>query len=108
MVSKLDSDTLAPNCFKLSQDSINPCCRPIELPARPTSFGIGSFGELGPGRLNPRPPEHVVHGVAKMWQDDHEPPSGTNNHRRVCAGQTHNAHEAHQQPLSVPRFPWYY
>jgi hypothetical protein len=45
---------------------------------------------------------------AKMWLDDTEQPAAISNSKRVCAGQPHNANDDHQQPLSVPRFPWYY
>ncbi len=47
-------------------------------------------------------------GVAKMWQGDQPRPSAINGLRRIRAGQTHNANDDHQYPLSVPRFPWYY
>lgn len=43
-----------------------------------------------------------------MWQDDQPRPTGANAPQRVAAGQHHNANIGHQQPLSVPRFPWYY
>ena len=46
--------------------------------------------------------------VAKTWQEDRRRPSATNAHQRVCAGQPHNAVNDQYQPLSVPRFPWYY
>lgn len=46
--------------------------------------------------------------VAKMWQDNQPRPAGANDSQRVCAGQTADANNAHQHPLSVPRFPWYY
>lgn len=46
--------------------------------------------------------------VANAWQEDRRRPSATNARQRVCAGQPHNANDHHQQPLSVPGFPWYY
>ena len=46
--------------------------------------------------------------VAKTWQENRQNPSNTNVDNYVCAGQPHNASNDHQQPLSVPRFPWYY
>ena len=46
--------------------------------------------------------------VAKTWQESRQRPIVTNAPKRVCAGQRHNANDDRQQPLSVPRFPWYY
>lgn len=46
--------------------------------------------------------------VAKTWQESHQSPSTTNSDNHVSAGQPHSAVIDHQQPLSVPRFPWYY
>jgi hypothetical protein len=46
--------------------------------------------------------------VANAWQEDQRRPSAANALQRVSAGQTHNADNDHQQPLSAPRFPWYY
>lgn len=46
--------------------------------------------------------------VAKMWQDNQPRPTTINSSRCVCAGQVHIANNDQQQPLSVPRFPWYY
>lgn len=43
-----------------------------------------------------------------MWQDDQSRPVGVNDRQRVCAGQLLNANDDRQQPLSVPRYPWYY
>ena len=47
-------------------------------------------------------------GVAKMWQGDQPGPVTANEIQCVCAGQPHKVNDDHQQPLSVPRFPWYY
>jgi hypothetical protein len=46
--------------------------------------------------------------VAKTWQESRQRPLATNAGQRVCAGQPHNANTDRQQPLSVPRFAWYY
>jgi hypothetical protein len=46
--------------------------------------------------------------VAKTWQENHRSPSTTNTDNHVSAGQPHSVVTDHQQPLSVPRFPWYY
>ena len=46
--------------------------------------------------------------VANAWQESRRRPFAANVNKRVCAGQPHNANDDHQQPLSVPRFPWYY
>ena len=46
--------------------------------------------------------------VANAWQEDQRRPSVANARQRVCAGQTHNANDDQQQPLSVPGLPWYY
>jgi hypothetical protein len=46
--------------------------------------------------------------VAKTWQESHRSPSTTNVAKHVSAGQPCNANDDRQQPLSVPRFPWYY
>ncbi len=46
--------------------------------------------------------------VAKMWQDDQSLPIDANGVQRVPAVQPRKANNNHQQPLSVPRFPWYY
>lgn len=46
--------------------------------------------------------------VAKTWQESRRSPSTINADNHVCAGQPHNAVNDQQQPLSVPRFPWYY
>jgi len=46
--------------------------------------------------------------VAKMWQDDQPRPSTANDSRHVVAGQPDDTVNDHQQPPSVPRFPWYY
>lgn len=46
--------------------------------------------------------------VAKTWQENRQSPSTNNADNHVSAGQPHNAVNHHQQPLSVPRFPWYY
>lgn len=46
--------------------------------------------------------------MANAWQQDRRPSSATNAHRRVSAGQPHNANDGRCQPLSVPRFPAYY
>jgi hypothetical protein len=46
--------------------------------------------------------------VANAWQESQRRPSVINARQRVCAGQQHNAaNDDRQQPLSVPRFPWY-
>jgi hypothetical protein len=58
-----------------------------------------------------RPTPVFVEGpecVAKTWQESRRRPSATNHAKRVSTGQPHNASNDHQQPLSVPRFPWYY
>ena len=46
--------------------------------------------------------------VANAWQHDPQPPPSFNSRQRVFAGQPHNANADHQQPLSVPPYPWYY
>jgi hypothetical protein len=46
--------------------------------------------------------------VANAWQESQRRSSATNARQRVCAGQPHNANDDREQPLSVPRFPWYY
>jgi hypothetical protein len=46
--------------------------------------------------------------VANAWQEDQRRSSVANARQRVCAGQPHNANDDREQPLSVPRFPWYY
>jgi hypothetical protein len=46
--------------------------------------------------------------VANAWQEDQRRPSAANGRQRVPAGQPHNANDDWEQPLSVPRFPWYY
>jgi len=46
--------------------------------------------------------------VENAWQEDQRRPPASNADQRVCAGQPHNANDDHHQPLSVPRFPWYY
>ena len=46
--------------------------------------------------------------VANAWQESQRRPLAINARQRVCAGQQHNANEDRQQPLSVPRFPYYY
>ena len=46
--------------------------------------------------------------VAKTWQESRQSPIATIVRQRVCAGQPHNANDDRRQPLSVPRFPWYY
>ena len=58
-----------------------------------------------------RPTPVFVEGpecVAKTWQGSRQGPSAANAHNHVSAGQPHSAVSDHQQPLSVPRFPWYY
>ena len=46
--------------------------------------------------------------AANAWQEDRWRPFTANARQHVWAGQPHNAVNDHQQPLSVPRFPWYY
>jgi len=46
--------------------------------------------------------------VAKTWQQSRRNPSTANPDYHVSAGQPYNANNDQQQPLSVPRFPWYY
>jgi hypothetical protein len=46
--------------------------------------------------------------VANAWQENRRRPFAINARQRVCAGQPHNANDGRQQPLSVPRFPYYY
>lgn len=46
--------------------------------------------------------------VAKTWQESRLRSIAANDHQRVCAGQPHSAVTDHREPLSVPRFPWYY
>lgn len=46
--------------------------------------------------------------VANAWQESQRRPSAINARQRVCAGQPHSANNYREQPLSVPRFPWYY
>jgi len=46
--------------------------------------------------------------VAKTWQEDRRRPSAIIDANHVSAVQRHNAVSDHQQPLSVPGFPWYY
>jgi hypothetical protein len=46
--------------------------------------------------------------VANAWQEDQRRPCPANDCKRVSAGQPHNANDDREQPLSVPRFPWYY
>lgn len=43
-----------------------------------------------------------------MWQDVQSRPTPIDDVQRVPAGQSHNANNRQQLPLSVPRFPWYY
>jgi hypothetical protein len=47
-------------------------------------------------------------GVAKTWQESRQRPIAANGHKRVSAGQPYKANNDRLQPLSVPRFPWYY
>ncbi len=42
------------------------------------------------------------------WQEDKRRPSAANGHQRVSAGQPHKANDDREQPLSVPRIPWFY
>lgn len=46
--------------------------------------------------------------VANPWQESRRRSIVINAHKRVWAGQLHNANDGQRRPLSVPPFPWYY
>lgn len=68
---------------------------------------IARLGGLASGKSPSSSYEGREH-VANVWQDDQPRPVAANVCQRVGAGQPVGAIDDPQQPLSVPRFPWYY